>query len=170
MSKAVDSDRVSMKALATVERVSDRELVVTRSFDAPARLVFAAWTHADLFRQWWVPRSYGLTLLSCAMDVRVGGSYRLEFAHPADSAQVMAFFGRYTEVVPDARIVWTNEESPDGAVTTVTFEERGGQTLLTVRDRYPSKEALDKEVGSGATGGLPEALDQLDAFLAAAAR
>jgi uncharacterized protein YndB with AHSA1/START domain len=144
----------------TVERKSERELVVTRSVNAPARLVFEAWTKAELFRRWWVPKSYGLTLLSCEMDVRVGGRYRLVFRHE-DST--MEFFGTYLEVTPHSRLVWTNEEGGNGeTVTTVTFDENAGKTLLVVHDRYPSKEALD----SGSMGALPEALDQLDELLA----
>jgi uncharacterized protein YndB with AHSA1/START domain len=143
----------------TVERKSERELVVTRTINGPARLVFEAWTKAELFGRWWVPKSYGLTLLSCEMDVRVGGQYRLVFPHDGST---MEFFGTYLEVTPHSRLVWTNEEGDDGAtITTVTFEERSGQTLLVVHDRYPSKEALD----SGSTGALPEALDQLDELL-----
>lgn len=143
-----------------VEQKSERELAVTRTIDAPARLVFEAWTKAELFRRWWVPKSYGLTLLSCEMDVRVGGQYRLVFLH-GDST--MEFFGTYLEVTPHSRLVWTNEEGGDDqTVTTVTFDENDGKTLLVVNDRYPSKEAVD----FGSTGALPETLDQLDELLA----
>jgi len=148
----------------TVERKSDREVVVTRTFDAPARLVFEAWTRAELFRQWWVPRSMGMTLRSCELDVRVGGRYRLEFGD--DPANPMAFFGRYLEVTPPSRLVWTNEESGDAAsVTTVTLEERDGQTDLVLSELYPSKEALDA-AGTGAQDALRETFGQLDALLA----
>lgn len=146
----------------TIERTSGRELVVTRTFDAPARLVFEAWTSPELMKRWWAPKSIGVPLRSCEMDVRDGGSYRLEFGH--DAAESMAFVGRYLEVVPPSRLVWTNEESEDGAVTTVTFEERDGKTLLTVHELYPSKEALD--AGHGAEEGMPEQFEQLDALLA----
>ena len=143
-----------------VERRSERELVVTRTVNAPARLVFQAWTKPQLFRRWWVPKSYGLTLLSCEMDVRVGGQYRLVFPHEGSTLE---FFGTYLEVTPHARLVWTNEEGDGGeTVTTVTFEEKEGQTLLIVHDLYPSKEAVE----TGSTGALPEALDQLDELLA----
>jgi uncharacterized protein YndB with AHSA1/START domain len=148
------------KSPTTVERKSECELVVTRTVNAPARLVFEAWTKAELFRKWWIPQSFGLTLLSCEMDVRVGGQYRLVFPHEGST---MEFFGTYLEVTPHSRLVWTNEEGGDGeTITTVTFEENAGKTLLVVHDRYPSKEALD----SGSTGALPEALDQLDELLA----
>jgi uncharacterized protein YndB with AHSA1/START domain len=144
----------------TVERTSDRELVVTRSFDAPARLVFEAWARPELFKRWWVPKSLGMTLQSCEMDVRTGGRYRLVFGDGMD------FFGRYLEVTPPSRIVWTNEESGDnGSVTTVTFEEKGGRTLLVMSELYPSKEALDA-AGTGAMDAMDETFNQLDEVLA----
>lgn len=148
----------------TVQKLSEREVVVTRTFDAPARLVFEAWSRPELFKRWWVPRSMGMTLRSCEMDVRTGGTYRLVFGD--DRANPMAFFGRYLEVVPDKRIVWTNEESGDaGSVTTVTLEERDGKTLLVMRELYPTKEALDA-AGTGAQEALHETFGQLDELLA----
>lgn len=154
-----------MEKQSTVERTSDRDLVVTRTIDAPARLVYEAWIEPERFERWWVPKSAPITLLSCELDVRLGGSYRLVFSA---GEQTMAFFGRYLEVTPCARLVWTNEEDgPDAAaITTVTFAERDGQTLVTVHDRYPSKEALDAAIASGSTEGMPEQLAQLDDFLA----
>ena len=147
----------------TVQKKSEREVVVTRTFDAPARLVFEAWSNPELFRKWWVPRSMGMTLRSCEMDVRTGGKYRLVFGD--DPANPMAFFGHYLEVVPDKRIVWTNEESGDAAsVTTVTFEERDGKTLLVMSELYPTKEALDA-AGTGAQDALHETFAQLDEML-----
>ena len=151
----------------TVERKSDREVVVTRTFDAPARLVFEAWTKPDLFKQWWVPRSMGMTLRSCELDVRTGGKYRLVFGD--DPANTMAFFGKYLDVVPNQRIVWTNEESgADGSVTTVTFEEKNGKTTLVLRELYPTKEALDA-AGTGAQEAMNETFGQLDELLASLA-
>ena len=148
----------------TVERTSDRELVVTRTIDGPTDSVFEAWTEAELFRQWWVPKSLGVTLLSCEVDARVGGGYRLTFDMGA--AEPMAFFGRYLEVTPPSRLVWTNEEGDGGqVVTTVTFEEHGGRTRLVIHDLYPSKEALDDAMASGATSSNPETFDQLDQLL-----
>ena len=156
-----ESERTPMKNRTTVERKSERELVVTRTFNGPARIVFDAWTRPDLFKRWWVPKSFGLSLLSCEADVRVGGRYRLVIKH--GDAKPMEFHGRYTEVTPCSRLAWTNEEGDEGgAVTTVTFEEKGGKTLLVMRDLYPSKEALDRAIASGATGGMPETLGQLD--------
>jgi len=150
-----------MKNLTTIEQTSDRELVVTRIFDAPVRIVFEAWTTPALFRQWWAPKSLGVPMVSCEMDVRTGGGYRIAFG--ADAASAMAFFGKYLEVIPNARLVWTNEEGPDAAVTTVTFEEKGDKTLLVVRERYSSKEALDQ--GRGAEDGMPEQFELLDELL-----
>ena len=150
----------------TMERPSDRELVITRTIHGPARLVWQAWTQPELFQRWWVPKSAGLTLLSCEMDVRVGGGYRLVFA--ADP-EPMAFFGRYLEVTPPTRLVWTNDEGGEnGAVTTVTFEERDGKTLLVLHERHASKEALDAAIG--AFDGMNETFDQLDEVLATLAR
>jgi uncharacterized protein YndB with AHSA1/START domain len=160
MDETRDGEVAGPKNPTTVERTSDRELVVTRTVNGPARLVFEAWTQAALFRQWWVPKSFGLNLLSCEMDVRVGGQYRLVFQH-GDST--MAFFGTYLEVTPNSRLVWTNDEGDSGqTVTTVTFKEYDGRTRLVVHDLYPSAEAVD----AGAAGALPETLDQLDALLA----
>ena len=143
----------------TVQRKSDRELVVTRTFDAPARLVFEAWSKPELFQKWWVPKSMGMTLRSCEMDVRTGGKYRLNFGDGMD------FFGKYLEVTPPSRIVWTNEEGgANGSVTTVTFEEKNGQTLLVMSELYPSKEALDA-AGTGAADATKETFVQLDELL-----
>jgi uncharacterized protein YndB with AHSA1/START domain len=144
----------------SVERRSDREIVVTRTFNGPARLVFEAWTKPELFKQWWVPKSMGMTLVSCEMDVRTGGKYRLGFGGGMD------FFGRYLEVTPHSLLVWTNEESGDaGSVTTVIFEEKDGKTLLVLSELYPSKEALDA-AGTGAADAMGETFQQLDGLLA----
>jgi uncharacterized protein YndB with AHSA1/START domain len=147
----------------TVERRSDREVVVIRTFDAPARLVFEAWTKPELFKQWWVPRSMGMTLRSCELDVRTGGKYRLVFSD--DPANPMAFFGKYLDVVPNQRIVWTNEESgADSSVTTVTFEEKNGKTTVVMSELYPTREALDA-AGTGAQEAMIETFGQLDELL-----
>jgi len=152
----------------TAERKSDRELVVTRTFDAPARLVFQAWTTPELFKQWWIPKASGVYFVSTEMDIRTGGSYRFMMGHPA-APEPMAFFGEYLEVTPHSRIVWTNdEEHGGGAVTTVTFEEHDGKTLLVMTDLHPSKEALDETIASGATDGFGQTFDQLEAFLTGA--
>ena len=159
-----ESERTPMKNHTTVERKSERELVVTRTFNGPPRIVFDAWTKPELFKRWWVPKSFGLSLLSCELDVRVGGTYRLVFSH--DGSEPMAFFGRYIEVTPHSRLVWTNDEGDDGgAVTTATFEEKRGKTLLVMHDLYPSKEALDAAIASGSTSGFSETFEQLDELL-----
>jgi uncharacterized protein YndB with AHSA1/START domain len=146
-----------------VERMSDRELVVRRTFDAPARIVFEAWSNPELFKQWWVPKSVGMSLVSCDMDVRTGGTYRLVFSHPAFD-QPMAFFGTYREVTPNRRLVWTNEDSDQGALTTVTFEENAGKTLVIFHELYPTEAALDEAL-AGSAEGLPEQFAQLDELL-----
>ena len=149
-----------------LERRSERELVVTRLIDAPPRLVFQAWTRAELFQRWWVPKSLGMTLESCELDVRAGGTYRLVFRHPA-APEPMAFHGRYLEVTPPVRLVWTNdEEGGNQQVTTVSFEEDAGRTRLVVHERYPSKEALDADLAAGSISWNDESFDQLDEFLA----
>jgi uncharacterized protein YndB with AHSA1/START domain len=154
------SDGTETARKAVVERRSDREIVVTRWFDAPARLVFEAWSRPELFQQWWVPRSFGMTLYACEMDVRTGGTYRLNFGEGMD------FFGRYLEVVPPSRIVWTNEEGGEGgSVTTVTLEEQDGRTLLVMSEVFPSKEALEAD-GGGAAEATHETFSQLDELLA----
>jgi uncharacterized protein YndB with AHSA1/START domain len=155
-----ESEPTPMKNRTTVERKSERELVVTRTFDGPARIVFEAWTRPELFRRWWVPKSMGMVLRSCDMDVRVGGTYRLEF-----EPEGMAFFGTYLEVAPPSRLVWTNEEGGEGGpVTTVTFEEKDGRTLLVLNELHPSKEALDA-AGTGAADAMVETFAQLDELL-----
>lgn len=147
-----------VKRTTTVQRKGDREVVVTRTFDAPARIVFEAWANPELFKKWWVPKSMGMKLKSCEMDVRTGGKYRLSF-------EGMDFFGRYIEVTPPSRIVWTNEEGGEnGSVTTVTLEEKGGQTFLVMSELYPSKAALD-EAGTGAQDATHETFGQLDELL-----
>jgi len=158
-----ESQPTPMKNRTTVERKSERELVVTRSVNGPARIVFDAWTKPELFKQWWVPKSFGLSLVSYEADIRVGGKYRLVFSH--DGSATMAFFGTYLEVTPHSRLVWTNEEGDGQVVTSVTFEEKGGKTQLVVHDLYPSKEALDAAIASGSTSGMSETLDQLDELL-----
>lgn len=163
MDQKKEGETILMRNGTKVERRSDRELVTTRTFNGPARLVYEAWTKADLFKRWWVPKSLGMSLASCQMDVRVGGGYRLEF--DLGGGKSMAFFGKYKEVVPGSRLVWTNEESADGSVTIVTFEEKGGKTLLVMHELFPSKEALDASAGQA--DGLPETFAQLDELLVA---
>lgn len=167
MDTPAQNDPATVNNRTTAERTSERELVVTRTFDAPARIVFEAWTTPELLKRWWAPRSFGVAFVSCEADVRTGGAYRFVMSHPA-SEQPMAFFGRYIDVVAPSRLVWTNEESGDeGPVTTVTFEEGDGRTRVVMHDLYPSKEALDAAMASGSTSGFTETFEQLDAFLLA---
>lgn len=148
----------------TVERKSDRELVVTRVFDGPVRLVFDAWTKPELFQLWWAPKSSGVPMLACEMDARTGGGYSVTFGK--DAASAMTFYGKYLEVTPPSRLVWTNDESEQGAVTTVTFEEEeDDRTLLVLQELYPSKEALDESF-VGMEDAMPEQFRQLDELLA----
>ena len=157
-----DGEPTPMKNRTAVERKSERELVVTRTFNGPARIVFEAWTRPELLKRWWAPKSTGVSLLSCEVDAHVGGKYRFEFGHGASKS--MAFFGKYIEVTPYSRLVWTNDEGGDGAVTTVTFEEKDGKTLLVMRELHPSKEALDAAI-AGMEDGMPETFAQLDELL-----
>jgi uncharacterized protein YndB with AHSA1/START domain len=164
MNAGIESKPGPVKNRTTVERKSDREVVVTRTINGPARMVFEAFTRAELFKRWWVPKSMGMTLLSCELDARVGGKYRLVFDSDPEPA---AFFGTYVEVQPYSRLAWTNDEGGEGGpVTTVTFEEKGGKTLVVLRESYPSKEALDA-AGTGAAEAMVETFDQLDELLVA---
>ena len=165
MDQQTTNHRVAQNS-TQIERKSDRELVVTRLFDASPQILFKAWSQPDLFRRWWVPKGAPMTLVSCDMDVRTGGKYRLEFG--TGESDTMAFYGKYLEVIPDQRIVWTNDEGEEGAVTTVTFEAQGEKTLLTFHEIYSSKEALD-EAMTGSAAGLPQQLDQLEELLASIA-
>ena len=162
MDATKESELTPMKNRTTVERKSERELVIARTFNAPARIVFEAWTKPELLKRWWAPKSTGMSLLSCEADVSVGGRYRFEFGH--GGSKPMVFFGKYLEVTPHSRLVWTNEEGDDGAVTTVTFEDKDGKTLLMMHELYPSKEALDHAI-AGMEDGMPETFEQLDELL-----
>lgn len=162
MDQQVDSAGGAQKR-TSVERRGDRELVVTRTFDAPPSIVYKAWSQPELFQRWWVPKSApGISLVSCDMDVRTGGKYRLVFG--AGGSDTMAFYGKYLEVVPNERIVWTNDEGEEGAVTTVTFEDQGGRTLVNFHEVYPSREVLEEAL-QGSAVALPEQLEQLDELL-----
>ena len=167
MDKRKDSEIQPTKYETTVERNSERELVVTRTFNGPAQVVFNAWTKPELLKRWWVPKSCGASFLSCEADVRTGGTYRFVFSHPS-AGQPMAFFGRYLDVTPPTRLVWTNDEGEGpGSVTTVTFKEKAGETIVVMHDLYPSKQALDDAIASGSTSGSGEQFEQLDQLLVA---
>src|ERR1700678_4366994 len=161
----MDTRNESEKNRTTTERTSAREVVITRTFNGPARIVFEAWTKPELLKRWWAPKSIGMSFVSCETDVRTGGTYRFVFSHPA-SEQPAAFFGRYIEVIPNARLVWTNDEGGEGgAITTVTFEEKGGKTLVVMHDLYPSKKALDDAIASETMAEMGESFEQLDELL-----
>ena len=155
------------KNLTTVARKSDRELVVTRAFDSPARAVFDAWTRPELFRLWWAPKSMGAALSACEIDARTGGGYRVTFGDGGSDS--MTFFGRYLEVTPPSRLVWTNEESADAPVTTVTFEDQGESTLLVLTELYRSAEPVAGAV-AGMEAMMHEQFAQLDELLASPGR
>jgi uncharacterized protein YndB with AHSA1/START domain len=163
MNAGIEGKSGPVKNRTTVERTSDREVAVTRTINGPARIVFKAFTKPELFKRWWVPKSMGMTLLSCELDARVGGKYRLEF--DVGRAEPAAFFGTYVEVKPYSRLAWTNEEGGEGGpVTTVTFDEVGGKTLVVLRETHSSKESLDA-AGTGAADAMKETFDQLDELL-----
>ena len=167
MREASTSDRAPRNE-TIVERTSDRELVVTRTFDAPARIVFDAWTKPELLKRWWAPKSFGATLFECEQDLRVGGAYRFVFGRDRKDPEV--FSGRYVEVDPPSRLVLTQlyERMSDvgDVVVTADFEESQGRTRLTLRHLFPSKEALEGALASGMERGMRVTLDQLDALVA----
>jgi uncharacterized protein YndB with AHSA1/START domain len=154
----------------TLERTSDREIVITRSFRAPPRIVFEAFTKSEHVRKWWAPRSRGVELVACDADVSVGGAYR--YVMRVRDLGDMAFSGRYVELTPPSRLVYTQVFEPmkdaGEAVVTVTFDaEPGERTKMTSRERYPSKDALEAAIQSGMEGGMRESMDQLDVLVAA---
>lgn len=166
MDERKDRESKATKYDTAVERRSERELVVTRTFNGPAHIVFDAWTKPELLKRWWIPKSCGASFVSCEADVRTGGTYRFVFSYPS-AEQPMAFHGRYVEVIPNARLVWTNEEGGEaGPVTTVTFEQRGDETLVVIVELYPSKEVLDDAMATGSISWSGEQFEQLDQFLA----
>lgn len=154
-----------MKNETKTERRSDRELVVTRTFDAPPHIVWQAWSQPELFKRWWAPKSFPIAMIACEMDVRVGGGYRLTFVHNDDPSKPMDFYGKYLEVTPPSRLVWTNDEGENQTITTVTLEEKDGKTLLVMHDLHPSKEALDEALANGSCSGTGETFEQLDELL-----
>jgi uncharacterized protein YndB with AHSA1/START domain len=156
-----------MNEATTVERISDRELVVTRTVNGPAKLVFDAWTKPELLKRWWAPKSLGVSLFECEQDVRVGGKYRFAFGHNPQDPEV--FSGHYTEVTPTTKLVCTQVyermAAAGEAIITATFEEKDGRTRLTLSQRFPSEQALDGAVASGMERGMRETLDQLAALV-----
>jgi uncharacterized protein YndB with AHSA1/START domain len=151
-----------------VERTADRELVVTRIFNAPARIVFDAWTKPELLKRWWAPKSFGVTLFECESDLRAGGTYRYAFGRDPKNPEV--FSGRYLEVDPPSRLVLTQlyERMAEAgeAVVTATFQETQGRTRLTLHQLFPSKDALEGALAAGMEAGMRVTLDQLDELVA----
>jgi len=151
---ATGTGKSGPKNLTTFERKSDLELLITRSFDGPARIVFDAWTRPELLRRWWAPCSLGVSLIECDADVRVGG----------------AFSGMYREVTPHSRLVYTSIFEPmraaGEAIVTATLSEHAGKTRLELHSLYPSKAALDGAVGAGMEHGARETMDQLETLVA----
>jgi uncharacterized protein YndB with AHSA1/START domain len=150
----------------SMERTSEKEIVITRSFRAPAHIVFDAWTKPELVRRWWAPASRGVTLVQCDADLRPGGTYRYVLAR--GKAERFVFFGKYLEIVRPTRLVYTQsfEPVPGEAVVTVSFEERDGSTMLVSHELYPSKDALDGALASGMEDGMRETFEQLDELVA----
>ncbi len=150
----------------SLERTSDKEIVIARTFRAPAQIVFDAWTKPEYVRRWWAPESRGVTLVQCDADLRPGGAYRYVLAR--GKAERFAFSGKYLEIARPTRLVYTQsfEPVPGEAVVTVSFEERGGSTTLVAHELYPSKEALDGALASGMEDGMRETFDQLDELVA----
>jgi uncharacterized protein YndB with AHSA1/START domain len=167
MRRAATSERAPRNE-TIVERTSDRELVVTRTFNAPAHIVFEAWTEPELLKRWWAPKSFGVSLFECDQDLRVGGAYRFAFGRDPKDPEV--FSGRYLEVDPPSRLVLTQlyERMSDvgDVVATAAFEESEGRTRLTLRQLFPSKEALEGALASGMGRGMRVTLDQLDELVA----
>jgi len=164
---ASEGSRSSVESRTKMERTSDRELRIERSFEAPARIVFDAWTRAELVSRWWAPSALGVEIRSCEADVRVGGRYR--YVLQARAATVLAFSGEYREVVPHSRLVYTSSFEPtasgavgEPAVVTVSFDEQDGRTRLVARELYPSKQVLDDVLASGMETGMRATMDQLD--------
>jgi uncharacterized protein YndB with AHSA1/START domain len=160
----------------TLSLEGDREIVITRTFNGPARIVFEAWTRPEHVRRWWAPRSRGVSLTACDADVRVGGRYR--YVARLDRGGEFAFTGRYVEVAPPSRLVYTEVFEPTAAgakpddpevVVTVSFEERDGRTHVVSRSLCPSKDVRDAIIASGMEHGMRESMDQLDALVASRA-
>jgi uncharacterized protein YndB with AHSA1/START domain len=162
------SGEPTSKNQTTMELKADRELVITRTFNAPARIVFDAWTKAELVKRWWAPKSHGVSIAECNADVRVGGSYRYVL-RPKEGDDI-AFSGKYTEITPHSRLVYTQFFEPmrdaGAVIVTITFEEQGAKTRLVSHELYPSKEAREAALGSGMEHGMRETMDQLDELVA----
>lgn len=148
----------------TLERTTDREIVIEHTFHAPAAIVFDAWTRPEFVRRWWAPQSRGVTLVQCDAELRPGGTYRYVLAR--GESERFAFSGKYLEIARPTRLVYTQCFEPAAeageAVVTVSFEERDGSTRLVAHELYPSKDVLDGVLASGMEDGMRETFDQLE--------
>ena len=156
------------KNVTTMDLEGDRAIITKRTFNGPARIVFDAWTRAEHVQRWWAPKSRGVTIVEAGADVRPGGPYRYLF-RLADGHE-FAFSGKYKEVTPHTRLVYTQIYEPmreaGEVIATITFDERGGKTHLVAHELYPSKETRDAALSSGMEAGMRETMDQLDELVA----
>jgi uncharacterized protein YndB with AHSA1/START domain len=166
---ASKGSELMLKSRTSLERASDRELVIARTFNGPARIVFDAWTRPEHVSRWWAPQALGVSVVSCDAEVRVGGRYRYVLQPRKGGA--IAFSGEYLEVTPHSRLVYTSFFEPTAlgpmegvpaVVVTVTFDEQDGRTHMVSRELYPSKEVLDGALASGMEPGVHATMDQLD--------
>lgn len=152
------------------EPAADRELVITRTFDAPARLLFKAWSTREHIMKWFGPVGWPVTM--CEMDFRVGGRWRMAMTGPSGKQNTL-FGGTYLEIVPDRRIVFDNGFETPGAermIMTITFEEMDGKTTLTHHTLFASAAMKKSHVGAGFVAGTNSGLDQLADVVAAMRR
>ena len=152
---------------ATVALPSEREIVITRVFDAPRTLVFEAWTTAEHVARWWDPGR--VPLAACEIDLRPGGAFR--FVHAGPAGEGHAFAGVYREVEPPSRLVFATT-SPSGATSTGTllFSAQGKTTLLTMTIACESRADRDALLAMRVDVGTARTLDNLDEYLRAARR
>jgi len=150
-----------------MELTSDLEIVITRTFNGPPRIVFEAWTRPELVRRWWAPKALGVSVVSIDADVRVGGRYRYVLQR-GDGGGEVAFSGTYREVAPPSRLVYTQafEPYPDEVIITITLTERDGQTDFVSHELWPSKEIRDMAMSTGMEKGMRMTMDQLDELVA----
>ena len=149
-------------ATFTVTTPSDREIRMTRLFDAPRHLVFEAMSKPEHIKRWWGNLGDGYSVPVCEVDLRPGGRWRFVNRHPKGDA---AFHGVYREVAPPDRMVFTEiyEPFPDAeSVVTAVFTEENGKTRLTATVLYPSQDVRDMVLKSGMTRGAAISYDRLE--------
>jgi uncharacterized protein YndB with AHSA1/START domain len=155
-----------MSANVASEPVVDREVIITRTYDAPARLLFVAWSKPEHLMKWFGPVGWPLTL--CEVDFRMGGRFRFAMTGPS-GRQDTPFGGEYLEIVPHRKIVFDNAFEAPGAekmITTVTFDEKDGRTTLTHHTLFASVAMKNEYVGMGFVQGVGSGFDQLAAVVA----